>query len=276
MILLMKLSTLPNKKMENPLPAHRTSPCTFQKKKGSITLEAAMVIPLFFFAVLTFFFMLEVMAVRVRIHAGLDQIGKTIAAQAYEKPVLTSGEVKKKLIATIGENRLDSSILSGGAAGIDCSGSFLSFWDGMITLKAAYKVKLPVPVFGGITVPMKEQIIRKGWTGYQSHGRYEDQGEYVYVTEQGVVYHQDYGCAYLNPSIRRVSGEEVKGLRNESHGKYYPCQGCCKGGDATLVYITDYGERYHESARCSGLKRTIFAIPKKDAVGKGGCSKCVK
>ncbi|MCQ2507536.1 MAG: pilus assembly protein, partial [Dorea sp.] len=43
-----------------------------------------------------------------------------------------------------------------------------------------------------------------------------------------------------------------------------------------LVYVTDYGDRYHSSLSCSGLKRTVYSVPKSEAIGKGACSKCAK
>lgn len=70
-----------------------------------------------------------------------------------------------------------------------------------------------------------------------------------------------------------VSDTEVKALRNSSGGKYYPCEHC-GGGAAGGVYITDNGDRYHSTLACSGLKRTVYAVPVSEAAGKGVCSRC--
>lgn len=73
-----------------------------------------------------------------------------------------------------------------------------------------------------------------------------------------------------------VAAESVENLRNESQGKYHACEKCMGGRIPASVYITDYGDRYHSTLACSGLKRTVYAIPLSEAVGKGACSKCGK
>ena len=112
--------------------------------------------------------------------------------------------------------------------------------------------------------------------GYVRSGFGQEDEETVYITETGMVYHRDYHCNYLELSIRMVPYSEVNGLRNESQGKYYACEGCVHGGAAVGVYVTDYGDRYHNSLSCSGLKRTVYAVSLSEAVGKGACSKCCR
>lgn len=147
---------------------------------------------------------------------------------------------------------------------------------GILDLCVKYRVRLPIPVFGVQPVRMEESIRVKGWTGYVPWGFQNREEETVYVTESGMVYHRDYHCSYLELSIRAVSSGQVGGLRNADQEKYHPCESCASGQAAGQVYITDYGNRYHCSLGCSGLKRTIYAIPLSEAVGKGACSKCSK
>ena len=97
----------------------------------------------------------------------------------------------------------------------------------------------------------------------------------MYVPETGVVYHKDYHCTYLEPSLRIVSGESLEALRNAGGGKYHACERCMGGAQSVgSVYITTYGERYHSTLSCSGLKRKIYAVPITEIKGKGACSKC--
>nr|WP_191383892.1 pilus assembly protein [uncultured Lachnoclostridium sp.] len=237
-------------------------------------MEAALAMPLFFFAVVALCYLSEVMAIRTSIRSGLQYAGKAAAESAYERPLLLPGSIEQDLVKAVGEERLDRSIVENGSSGVRCERSYMSMSTGIMELRADYRVYLPLPVFGRVVVPMEESCRVKGWTGYERAGFLAEDEETVYITETGMVYHRDPHCNYLELSIRMVPAGEIEHLRNESQGKYYPCESCSPEGAGGGVYITDHGDRYHGSLDCSGLKRTVYAVPLSEAVGKGACSKC--
>lgn len=241
---------------------------------GSITVEAALVIPLFFCAVLSLGYLLEVMAVRTGIRSGMQYAGKIAAQEAAFKPVLIPAELESDIVEAVGQDRLDRSVVQGGSGGIRCEKSYMSPATAVMELRVNYKVYLPIPLFGDIAVPMEERSRVKGWTGYEKTGIAGGEDDVVYITETGMVYHKDYHCTYLDLSIQMASAGEVEKMRNKSGGKYNPCQSCAQETTSGAVYITAYGDRYHRSLSCSGLKRTIYAVPISEAAGKGACSKC--
>lgn len=241
--------------------------------KGSITLEASMAVPVFFFAVICLLYLMEIMCIRTAVRSGLQYAGKITAQEASAAAVVSPSKLEGRVVNAIGAGRLNRSIVEGGSSGIDCSGSYLSPGTGIGEIKAKYKIHIPVPIFHIPPVEYSEKMRIKAWTGYEASGFGSDDSETVYVTETGLVYHKDYHCTYLELSIRKVPAGEVKTLRNTDGGKYYPCEHCA-GGAGQGVYITDSGDRYHSSLSCSGLKRTIYAIPVSEAAGKGECSRC--
>lgn len=260
-------------KHQKPHYSKRTSPRIFA---GSITVEAALAVPLFFFAVLALLYMMEVMAVRTYIRSGMQYAGKKAAEEAYVKRIITPGQLESDIVEAVGSARLNRSIVENGSGGIHCEQSRMSSGTAILDIRVTYAVRLPIPVFPVPPVPMEEAMRLKGWTGYERGGFSGSDDKTVYTTETGVVYHLDYHCTYLELSIRMVSAESVEDLRNESQGKYYACERCTHGHSSGGVYITDYGDRYHTSLSCSGLKRTIYAVPLSEAAGKGVCSKCGK
>jgi len=242
------------------------------ERKGVITVEAAMAIPIFLFAVLTLVYLFEIMAIKTCVKDGLYCAGKIVAKDAYVGSILIPEKIESEMVSYIGEKRLNQSIIENGSGGFSCLKSYMSFQTGEGKLIAEYHVKTPFPG-NSITIKQREEIPLKGWTGYQ--GGYTDnvQEETVYMTETGMVYHTNYHCTHLSLSISTASKAGIKDERNESGGKYYPCERCITKG-SNLLYITATGSRYHGNIDCSGLKRNIYSVPLAEVVGKGACKRC--
>jgi len=247
----------------------------FTHWKGSITVEASMAVPLFFFAILCLVCMFEIMAVEIAVRGGLQYAGRIVSQETYPLAVVRPAKIEEYVVGSIGAERLERSLIVGGSTGIDCGESYMSVRTGIGKLTAHYKIRIPVPGFilDGIE---KEQSIRiKAWTGYEREFAGYAGEETVYVTESGMVYHRDYHCTHLDLSIQSVSRSDISERRNTDGGKYYACW-ICGGGNTSNVYITGSGNKYHSSLACSGLKRTVYAVPVSEAIGKGACIRCGK
>ena len=243
-------------------------------QKGSVTLETAMILPFFFLAFVCLLYMMEVMAVRTSIRSGMQYAAKVTAEKAYLQRMVSDEALEELIVQAIGNERLDRSVVVGGREGIHCNESRMSPLTGILNLHVSYKVRVPVPVITRLSVGMEESMMVKGWCGYERTGWELLSDKMVYVTENGMVYHLDSSCNFLELSIRSVSMENLGEVRNKNQGKYHACEFCVKNQAKENVYITDYGDRYHHSLGCSGLKRTVYAIPLSEAVGKGVCTKC--
>lgn len=251
----------------------RTSAFT---SKGSITLEAALAVPIFFFAVLCLVYLLEAMAIQTTVRNALYSVGKEIAQQAYISPMISSAGIRQHIVDNIGEDRLEQSIIVGGAAGIDCSNSVSDWNTAIMDLSVQYRMEIPILMFQIPVISREETLRVKGWTGNHSTGDADGSKEVVYVTENAIVYHNDMHCTYLNPSVRGIIASTIEDARNQSGGKYYACESCGKEKHFGIFYVSNHGDRYHTSLNCSKIKRNIYAVPREDVLGLGGCSKCVK
>ena len=245
----------------------------FTPLKGSVTIEAAMAVPIFFFAVICLIYLFEIMAVQTAVYSGLHYAGKEVMQESYPFAVICPGSIEDDVVKAIGADRLERSIVAGGSSGIDCSKSYMSPGTGIGQIAAEYKVEIPVPIFSIRGIAQKKNIRVKAWTGYEKGILGFGEEETVYVTETGLVYHKDYHCTYLDLSIRMVTRSEIEQIRNNSGGKYYACSRC-HAGNAEHIYVTDEGNRYHSSLTCSGLKRTVYAVPLSEVAGKGACTRC--
>lgn len=255
----------------NLIHAERAS--AFTSKKGSITVEAAIAVPLFFFAVVCLFYLMEILSIQTSVRAGLQYAGKEIAEESYPAAIISTEKIQGKVINAIGAERLDRSMIEGGSQGLDCRSSVISPVTGIGDLSVKYQIRIPIPVFRIGLLDYEETMRMKTWTGYEKGGLSLENDEIVYVTETGLVYHKDYHCTHLDLSIRMVPVKDIENMRNENGGKYHACERC-RGQTGTKAYITDNGDKYHSSLSCSGLKRTIYAVRKSEVVGKRACSKC--
>lgn len=270
------------RKEEDSDKTHSLSSCSPREKeraslftsfRGSIVVEASLVLPLFFFAVCCLCYLLEMMAIQVQVHAAAHSVGREVAQQMYAAPIVFPSKLEADIAEQIGVERMDQSAIKGGSRGLDCSGTSVLPGTGIIRMHIAYKVELPFVVFGRLSLSCEDEFCIKGWTGYVKEGFTVDREEMVYVTDTGLVYHRDPNCNYLDLSIQMVSKSNLGSLRNEDGKIYRPCRFCGRGAGGK-VYITRWGTRYHSSLACRGLKRSVYEVPVSEVQGKGACSKC--
>ena len=259
-----------NKQVKNTSPTRERA--SAPGVRASVTIEAAFAVPLFMFAVLSLIFLIEIQSIRGCIHAAGSDAAKQAAESTAVLPVLNTIQLKSDLVNLIGEERIERSILNGGTSAISCWKSYWIPGTEEINVVIEYKIKIPVPLLKSPSVKLKDEFKVSAWNGYQKDRKGNEDGQIVYITEKGTVWHSDYQCSYLQLSIQYVQYSELQNMRNEGGGKYHKCEQCVYGQAMNGVYITSYGNRYHNSLNCSSLKRTIRAVHKSEVAGRGGCS----
>lgn len=257
----------------------RASLYTSENPKGSITIEAALAVPIFFFALLCVLYLLEIISVQMTIRTGMYQAMQELAVDSATETYISTAEIEQRIIEWIGKDTLDNSIVVDGSMGIDSQESSISMVTGMIDLEVSYDVQLPIPQFGLSSIHFVENVQGKAWTGYVS-GINEGDEDTVYITDNQAVYHLDKDCTYLVLAIDSASYGQVESLSNAEGESYYACSFCVtetqesNWSENQTIYITESGNHYHSSLQCSGLTRTIYGVPLSDVIGKGVCSRC--
>jgi len=204
--------------------------------RGSMTVEAAIAVPLFLFFV-------------------ANLLSVFLIFEQYSKNLSTLHQRARNLAI------LEHTINSG---------------DEIVSLYS-YQAMSPLFEYVGFDKANTVVVVKaRKWTGYDllcGNSNY-DVEEYVYVTEEGSVYHKSRDCKHLQISIDVIDEESICEQRNSSGGKYYPCEKCASGNSSGLVFYTKDGKKYHNSAGCSSLKRTIKTISIKDVGDKPPCKNC--
>lgn len=255
----------------NNIQNQGTSSCTYEK--GSLTVEAAVVIPFTagFLIIILFFF--RVLFVQEAVEEALIYAGRTAAVESCltdtEELLFLSAEGLFKYV--LAQETDVSRYVTGGILGVSLLGS--QFSEKEVVLQANYMVKFPIEFFGykGIWLTSQNSFVK--WKGDLYEGI--TQGEWVYITETGSVYHKNTNCRSLDLKIREGLLTEVSLYRGKNGQKYTACGRCMQNvQESSCVYFTDYGHLYHGKISCSALKRTIIKILRSEAGERRACHFC--
>lgn len=251
---------------------HKEIPlCTCNK--GSMTIEAAVVLPVFAAFIISLLFFFRVLQVETEVAKALSYAQRLTAVESSlsdsEAVQLATAEVLFR--KEIGKSEVVREYVAGKGQGITLLGS--SAKGDYIKLCATYKIRLPLRFFLVSGFTQTQKSVGRKWTG-KAVGE-DNSDPYVYYTETGKVYHLTKSCPYLDLSIQKVLLREVASLRNKSKRRYKACSKCAAAaGEVEYVYITDYGTLYHMDLGCSRLKRTIYTVHLSEVGGRPACSKC--
>lgn len=258
----------------------------FASLHGSITVEAAAVIPLFLFCMISALQFGNVMECAVKFGSSLAENSKTIAVAAYAtKYGGNIGDVGELAAGALSAAYVQGQVVSqakdtSSVKNINMIQSSFLNGDEIIDLVLSYQMKSPIQI---IRLPQNFYIQRarvRAWTGRTSSGNIgEEEGEeqeiqYAYVTEYGSVFHTSLECTYLRLSIHTTDMDTLPYERNSSGEIYRSCEHCGGRSDNGVVYITSFGNRYHNSLQCSELTRTIQRVPMSEVMDRRACSRC--
>lgn len=247
-----------------------------KSRKGSLTVEAAFILPLFLMGMLTLICLMDIYRVHAEISLSLNESAKELGMYAYaarnhleESPIGIIDNVA--CIAYTG-----SKIKKQDGVTVNLSKS--SYQNHLVSLVAEVTYRIPFSPFPISTVRFRNQVQVHDWTGYSKNGKDADSnqnGEMVYVTDRQTVYHTSEICTHLQLSILETTKDKVSSLRNENGGKYYPCPHCADSSQTKgRVYIARSGDRYHIVSGCQSLNRNVRLVPKTEIYGKSECSRC--
>ncbi len=264
------------------------------KKEGSLTIEAAMALPLFVFFMILMMMPMEIMNIDRQVQTALEGVGEDLSQYAYllqkgkeDKPESISkmtGIQKEILTSLAGEGvlfyarkRVEEKVDMRRIEGVSFSRSSILGDDKTIDLIMNYRVKLPFSVFGLKSVPMTARSTRRAWIG-KVGGKGEQAMEsekIVYVGKGSTRYHMSRTCHYLYNNLKSVTQDEVEHMRNLSGSTYKPCSRCQpkKEGNG-LVYIMPSGEKYHTDQNCSSIISYVSAVSIETVRHLGACSYC--
>jgi len=290
---------------------HRaTRSIILKEHKASMTVEAALIMPVFIFFIMTFLYFIQLFIIQEQIQDTITRMGMDISKAAYVYQDFSTAEdilsfdfsvfdnefelkpgrlvdemAGVALLDFYARNLLDNSKIKdlcivGGFDGLSFFSSDIFGSEGDIDIVVRYKVKFPIKLFVIEELKIVQRVRLRKWTGYKLPPIYGSKdedvtGDRVYITENGSVYHTNINCSHIKLSIRAVMGIPDD-LRNNSGGKYYPCELCCgnEPDNNATYYISSYGSKFHTTRECSRIKRTVREVKLSELDGLPACKRC--
>lgn len=262
---------------------YRERVSSFTSNKGSVTIEAALCLPIFMTVVLVLLYFIVVVSFQNNMNGKFVNVAADIGKDIYlydRKGIalgITDADIAARLYSSDFRKYVNESMVTGGAMGINYALSNTDYEEnGGVLLKAAYIIKIPLLIGNTKSMYFSQALFFRPWIGISIVDENHSKGETVYITERGTVYHTNRDCSHLQLKIKEAKMDDVSSLRNSGGGKYKPCELCIEmqPGASSIVYITDSGDRYHMNKKCSGLKRTVYEISLDDVGDRKICSRC--
>ncbi|MGI6731112.1 MAG: hypothetical protein ACOX5F_04325 [Anaerovoracaceae bacterium] len=247
-------------------------------RKGFITVEAGIFLPIFIIGILTIAYLIKLMVVQGGVFHSYTDEARLLAAEAYIDKVTPIILFEPKL-----QNRLYNENLSD----IEdiCLENFNYLYkddrdSGLISMDLSYKVKLKLPIQFYKDFPITETLVFRGFVGADEEldpmtfeeMESNEASHLVYVFPRA-------GGRYHNESCTFLYAEPLEMILSGSvRRRYDPCS-LCKPGDLSngnLIYCFNRaGEVFHRGS-CYVVDRYVISIEKEDAINKGytTCLKC--
>ena len=204
---------------------------------GSLTVECALVLPVFLMAVLTLLSFMYAVRLETDRTLSLSNRSRKAAAAAF------MGQ-DEELYIDIPE---------------------------VVTCRFPFAA-LPVP---DLKIAVRTRV--KTFSGYSagSDPAGDASGGTFYLSENADVYHTHADCTHLDLTIFRTTLADVGGLRNSKGERYHPCRGFPAGWTGP-VYVSKMGNYYYPSMNYGSLTRHVHTASAEECSGLPLCERCAE
>ena len=243
-------------------------------KRGSITIEATMLLPVFLIGMFSIVSIGKLMIFKMQMHCVLSAEATELLNSCADGHNEAISDVHGQVIGILNDYSIDYDCIVDGCEGIDLSGSRLDNTE-YVEVVATYRyIPFGANILDIVYIPITQKCVMHAQCGYINGFLGEDSDTYVYVATNSEVYHCNRECSHIRLTIVPVEGSNIIHIRNNNGAKYYSCSSCHSNENDGILYVTPDGNKYHNSITCSGLRRRVRAIRITDVGDRRPCSRC--
>lgn len=267
---------------------------------GSVTLEAAIVLPVFLLAIISLYGFFILFNYHNMLQNSVNNTAKTIAKYSYVMDrigeIENSGEIIEKLdmdndILSNGintgyawsriltpeiRNSTEKSNIVGGVAGLRVVSSRVDEENGNNRINVEYQMNFNIVGIRNYYIRLSNNCYFRTWIGETIVSDVNGNNQIVYITRSGRVYHLFQNCTYIEINLRKIKFSEIYLERNSKGNKYKKCNKCVNRsiGNNEYVYVTQKGLKYHIRKNCNGITRDAIPINILRVGNRRLCSRC--
>jgi len=282
------------------IPAKKGTSLRIFGAKGvaaSMTVEAALVLPLFLLFFLNLGSAIEIMRFHSKIENALWAVGRQTAvygsllkesdsligsgkdadygniARKIGSMALSYTYVKTRMEDYLGKEYLKSAPIDQDTGGLHYPVSDIITDNDRLEMVVSYRISPIWKLKGFQGFLMENRYYGRLWTGYELRDE-EKLGEIFYLTENAQVFHRDRECSHLRLHVESVARAMLADAVNDFNRHYRACEFCCRGEIPDKLWVARDGECYHYVRDCQGLKRTVREVDWEEASRYRPCSRC--
>ncbi|MCI8669271.1 MAG: hypothetical protein HFI34_07110 [Lachnospiraceae bacterium] len=279
-------------------------------EKGSLTIEAAIVLPIILLGMIILIYFIMIINFQNILNQNMINTAWDICRYSYTaeqtelivKKDRGSVDEQKNISEKLSDLSVSESLIKGGLTGayalnkvLDTNVIKLAENLGIYTrligismmesnfleqenvdLAVSYVVKIPMISNSVYKMPFVNRCYFRNFIGESIDIKSKSFSKKVYITKNGTVYHINQNCTHIDLSVVSVAFSELHLLRNKGGGKYKKCDKCVKSklrGNETVV-ITTNGDKYHTDNYCSGIIRNVITIDINQVGTRKLCKRC--
>ncbi len=273
--------------------------------KGSLTIEAAIAIPLFFLGLLSFIYIANIIYLQLTLQIALEETMREISKEAYistEFYSMSTDEQKNttKKDSTIIENLgatfistsyikdkfltddilelLDNSNVNGGSNGLSFAFSSIDLTDDTLDIIINYKCSVPFIPSNLLSFNLSNRYYTRIYIGQDMDKKQEETYLYIYFTSSGTVVHTNKYCQYLLNYTRAVRYRDI--IKEQSLNN---CVLCSRHSTIEnlyktnpVVYLTSTEDTYHITLDCQTFTKNVFRRKVSNLDNENVCKKCME
>ncbi|MDD2190498.1 MAG: hypothetical protein PHV71_07545 [Eubacteriales bacterium] len=244
-------------------------------KKGFLTVEAAIFLPIFIIGVLTLAYLIKFISIEESVFHSFTDEARVLSSEArlYVSAPLFESRLKSRLYEENGDN----------IKGLDLDNfQYLYAFGvpGMISMDLNYQVDIKLPIPFRESLPVSESLLFRGFVGtkdfcdpmpFEEMEKQKPSHPVWVFPRSGGRYHTE-TCTYVSSEPRQII------LSDKIRRRYESCSLCKPSGlsNGNIVYcFIEWGKAYHIGS-CPSVDKYVISMEKEEAAKRGytACTKC--